>query len=120
MFEEQVAAMRRLLGSLGEGSDANKKHRDRPRQRPPTKRARPRPTHWHAVTIGRGEPSCVAALKTRGMRYLAREAPQLPLPGCDAATCKCRYRHHEDRRANDPLFVTMTEISSRPLRRATD
>lgn len=28
-------------------------------------------------------------------------APRLPLSGCDAGVCTCKYRHFEDRRAGD-------------------
>lgn len=31
-------------------------------------------------------------------RYLSSEAPLLPLPGCTASYCQCRYVHYEDRR----------------------
>jgi hypothetical protein len=29
---------------------------------------------------------------------LAKDAPTLPLQGCNAITCKCSFEHHEDRR----------------------
>ena len=39
-------------------------------------------------------------LPPRHQRWLSREAPQLPLPGCTRPdTCRCTYQHHEDRRA---------------------
>jgi hypothetical protein len=34
-------------------------------------------------------------------RFLSGEAPPLPLPGCTAPRCLCRYAHYEDRRARD-------------------
>jgi hypothetical protein len=35
----------------------------------------------------------------RNTRFLAKEAPRLPLPGCDhPGSCKCTFRHYEDRR----------------------
>jgi hypothetical protein len=34
------------------------------------------------------------------VRFLSSEAPALPLAGCDARACTCRYRHHEDRRSS--------------------
>lgn len=29
---------------------------------------------------------------------LAKDAPTLPLPGCNAITCKCSFERHDDRR----------------------
>jgi hypothetical protein len=31
-------------------------------------------------------------------RFLAWEAPTIPLPACNAQTCGCRYTYHPDRR----------------------
>lgn len=62
----------------------------------------PRPkedTAYHAVSIRFAEGACAAAKGMTGRRFLATTAPRLPLPECDAATCECRFAHHEDRRA---------------------
>jgi hypothetical protein len=53
---------------------------------------------YHAVSIVRGQNACDAARRFGGHRFLAQHAPPLPLPACDAASCTCRFRHHEDRR----------------------
>jgi hypothetical protein len=53
---------------------------------------------YHAVSIAPGPKCCAAANVARGKRFLSREAPKLPLAGCDRADCTCRYEHHEDRR----------------------
>lgn len=53
---------------------------------------------YHAVSVHAGSGSCPAALGCAGERFLSTEAPTLPLKGCDASSCKCRYQHHEDRR----------------------
>ncbi|TDG12907.1 hypothetical protein E2F43_15235 [Seongchinamella unica] len=42
---------------------------------------------------------CPAVRNLDGKRFLEREAPSLPLPGCTAARCDCVYVHHEDRRS---------------------
>jgi hypothetical protein len=34
-------------------------------------------------------------------RFLSREAPLLPLAGCTAKYCRCRYVHYEDRRQRE-------------------
>lgn len=56
-------------------------------------------TSYHAVSIKFGKDACAAAKSMTGHRYLATEAPRLPLPGCDAAVCECRFTHHKDRRS---------------------
>ena len=42
--------------------------------------------------------ACSAIRSLEGKRFLEREAPTFPLPGCTAARCDCVYVHHEDRR----------------------
>jgi hypothetical protein len=57
------------------------------------------PTKWHAVKVGLQGTSCALATLCRRERFLASEAPALPLPGCDRPeTCPCTYRHYTDRR----------------------
>ena len=58
-------------------------------------------TKWHAVSVVVQTSSCAAATLCRNVRYLATDAPRLPLPACDRAhECKCTFRHYEDRRAS--------------------
>ena len=54
---------------------------------------------YHAVSIKPGAYACMAANEIAGQRFLASEAPTLPLPACDAAECDCHFIHHNDRRA---------------------
>ncbi len=54
---------------------------------------------YHAVSIEPGQKACSEARKLDGRRYLAAVAPQIPLRNCTAATCQCRYVHHNDRRS---------------------
>ncbi len=54
---------------------------------------------FHAVSIKPGSYACRAANEIAGQRFLASEAPTLPLPACDAAECDCHFIHHKDRRA---------------------
>ena len=71
---------------------------DRPA--PPSATARERVLkRWHAVTVTAGENACAAAKACKGKRFLSKEAPSLPLEGCDSAKCHCKYRHFDDRRA---------------------
>jgi hypothetical protein len=56
---------------------------------------------WNCVSIARGRHSCAAVAKLNGHRWLLAEAPTLPVEGCTAKQCHCRFRHHADRRASD-------------------
>ena len=53
---------------------------------------------WHAVAIVGTPDACAAAKACKDNRYLSVEAPRLPLAGCDAKCCDCRYAHYDDRR----------------------
>jgi hypothetical protein len=53
---------------------------------------------YRGVAIKPGNDGCASARRLEEQRFLAQEAPRLPLPGCDASLCNCRYSHFEDRR----------------------
>jgi hypothetical protein len=53
---------------------------------------------WHAVSVVPSAGACAKARSLSRLRFLSKDAPQLPLQSCDARSCKCHYRHHEDRR----------------------
>lgn len=57
------------------------------------------PYHAVAIECGRSR-ACRSARSLQGRRFLAGEAPRLPLSGCDNGTCVCRYQHFEDRRTD--------------------
>jgi hypothetical protein len=56
---------------------------------------------FHAVSIRPGNNACKAARSIEGQRFLSSNAPRVPLPGCDASDCSCRFSHHPDRRTGD-------------------
>jgi hypothetical protein len=56
-------------------------------------------SRYHAVSIKPGAYACRAVTEIAGERFLASEAPGMPLPGCDAAECDCHFIHHKDRRS---------------------
>jgi hypothetical protein len=56
-------------------------------------------TEFHSVSISLSKNACAAAEDLSGHRFLATKAPMLPLPGCDADECTCRFQHHKDRRS---------------------
>jgi hypothetical protein len=75
---------------------------------------------WHAVTILPGPKRCAAATRVLGERYLSSEAPLLPLKECTEPDCRCRYRHHDDRRFDGVSFDEKGEQLGHPVRRNTD
>lgn len=57
---------------------------------------------WAAVSIVTNSHCCGAASAIAGVRRLAADAPQLPLPDCSMpAQCRCRYQKHADRRSGE-------------------
>jgi len=78
------------------------------RRRPGSENVRPdehlkatviKSTKFHAVSIRPGPNACDAAKNMEGRRFLSSAAPKVPLPNCDALECKCRFKHHDDRRS---------------------
>ena len=55
---------------------------------------------YPAVSV-RCASQCDAQLAIKGQRFLGSEAPSLPLAGCTASLCDCRYVHHVDRRTGN-------------------
>ena len=53
---------------------------------------------YHAVSIKPGAYACNEANEIAGQRFLAKEAPEIPLPGCTSSNCECHFVHHNDRR----------------------
>ena len=56
---------------------------------------------YHAVGIAPGAGCCKAVADLKGRRFLSASAPRIPLPDCDAASCRCRFVHFDDRRSGD-------------------
>ena len=53
-----------------------------------------------------GDGACDAARSLAHLRLLSADVPPLPLKTCDRpATCKCKYRHFDDRRRKFPRRV---------------
>lgn len=53
---------------------------------------------FHCVHIRYPATACMAVKKLTNERFLASEAPSLPVPGCTAGRCECSFVHHDDRR----------------------
>lgn len=74
---------------------------DDPADVEPDSTARTKSSTYHAVSVRLGESACLAAKTIEGKRFLAAEAPPLPLAECSSADdCRCRFVHHEDRRSS--------------------
>jgi hypothetical protein len=57
--------------------------------------------NYHCVELRYRRDACDAVKRLGAKRFLPDEAPGIPVPGCDAAQCSCRYVHHDDRRHDD-------------------
>lgn len=66
----------------------------RPDHRPATQRK-----DYRAVSIECDKTACEAAKRMVGKRGFPTQIPQLPVSQCDAESCSCRYRNHDDRRS---------------------
>jgi hypothetical protein len=66
-----------------------------------TKKRSPQPRNpYKATSIIFNDDACDAVKSIGAKRFLDAERviPPLPLPGCDAQECSCRYERHKDRR----------------------
>lgn len=119
MFDGLIAALRRRLGAK-DAQPANKPSLRPVARNPRQPPAMPASKRWHAVSIKPCTKACAAALKAEGVRFLAQDAPRLPLAGCDSSACTCRYRHYDDRRDAEPTYSEPQDRLSQPMRRDTD
>ena len=58
---------------------------------------------YRGTSIAFEESACDAVKAIGRKRFLLSDGdtPMLPLSGCDASRCKCKYMHHDDRRDDD-------------------
>jgi hypothetical protein len=56
---------------------------------------------FKSVTIRLCVHPCKNARELQTKPLLAKDAPALPLLGCNAITCKCSFERHEDRRTGE-------------------
>lgn len=72
---------------------------------------------FHCVVVEARGGGCEAARKLADMRFLASDAPHLPLPQCSEAVCNCVYHHFEDRRHHlrrDPYVHRPHQSNAQP------
>jgi hypothetical protein len=72
-----------------------------PRAASQTHQARRKSNPFHAVTVKFRKDACNAVRELKAKRFLASEAPRLPLPKCTAKNCSCRFVHYDDRRGDE-------------------
>jgi hypothetical protein len=88
---------RKLLGPA-DPSGRRRKPLSVPEPVRPTTASRTNP--YQAVGIVACSRACAAVTRVQRVRFLARQAPRLPLPDCDrSGSCACRFEKHADRRA---------------------
>ncbi len=87
---------RRLLGAPDSSGRRQNPLRTTEPARPATAS---RTNAFQAVGVIARSQGCPAVGAVQGVRFLARQAPRLPLPDCDrAASCRCRFEKFADRR----------------------
>jgi len=82
-------------------SASNLQHPVERRRKPRRPKAAQATSQYHAVSLHLSTSACDAARKLGDKRFLSKAAPRIPLMDCDAQTCKCRFKHHKDRRSGD-------------------
>lgn len=87
----------RLLGRLLGRPDTDTSGNKRAAPRKPTRLSR-----FQSVSIVHGGKCCPPVKSLTGQRFLASNAPSLPLPTCSLpGQCKCSFQKHDDRRDED-------------------
>lgn len=82
-----------------------------PTATPAPRREPPRVNAYSAVEVVPCTRSCEAARAANGQRFLARQAPPIPLAGCDRpGHCSCRFRKHDDRRVGPQRTPYASEL----------
>jgi hypothetical protein len=61
---------------------------------------------YHGVSLHLCDHACECVCHVRRQRYLAGEAPTIPIDGCTNTECSCTYVHHEDRRSGEERRYT--------------
>ena len=61
---------------------------------------------YQAVSVRPGLDNCQAVRDLREQRFLASEAPMLPLDDCTTnGNCTCKYKRWDDRRQEDRRMI---------------
>jgi hypothetical protein len=68
-------------------------------QDPVARQTKPAGGRFGAVEIRTRSGACQAARSLEGQRFLAKQAPALPLAACTAVQCSCKFAKWSDRRS---------------------
>ena len=60
---------------------------------------KPGPQPYRAAALACDGNACQAARELRGEKFLANQAPHLPLQTCDKGQCDCHFAFYSDRRS---------------------
>ena len=74
-----------------------------------------RHSRYQAASINYGGCACSAVKAIGDKRFLAEQAPRVPLTECNAARCDCKYVRHEDRRIREDrraIYCLQTDLHS--------
>jgi len=71
---------------------------------PAPRAAKPAGGRFGSVEIRTRNGACEPARALEGQRFLAKDAPALPLPACKATQCSCTFAKLSDRRTEERRF----------------
>ncbi len=70
------------------------------------------PSDFRAVSLAPSRECCAATKGVASRRYLWRQAPRLPLAGCEmGSNCACKFIKHTDRRDGDRRLLGCTSTN---------
>lgn len=88
---------RKLLGSA---DHSGRRHKSFGVAEPTPASPPSRLNRYQAVSVIACNKACNAVAGVQGVRFLARQAPRLPLMDCDRPDlCRCRFEKYQDRRS---------------------
>lgn len=67
-------------------------------------------TRWRSVRIRPGLIACQQVVDLNSQVFLAREAPELPLPSCGEHDCRCHYVFLDDRRSGIDRRIELARL----------
>ena len=75
--------------------------------------------NYRAASLACDALACQAAREMRGQKFLASEAPHLPLRDCDKGQCNCHLAFHNDRRGSNTERRSLQPSAADDERRAS-
>jgi hypothetical protein len=74
---------------------------------------------YKSVSIVCASGACEAAKAMAEKRLLSSTAPLVPLSGCTASTCACKYAHYDDRRSDSGGRRAPAAVTADPFKHST-